>query len=105
MLQCVKKDHIVYCMQINKKEDYRYLIDIPPEYNDDYNKELKIKWLIKTPLAFYPVLIAEGDWLIFEYDPETGFPIKVVSNTEFHTEYLEYAGHKIKNNALNPDSL
>ena len=105
MLQCVKKDHVVYCIQIKSKDSYKYLIDIPPEYNDDYNKELKIKWLIKTPLAFYPIPIAEEDWLIFEYDHKTGFPIKVVSNTEFHTEYLEYAGHKIKNNALNPDSL
>lgn len=102
MLQCVKKDQIVYCVQIKKKEDYRYLIDIPPEYITDYNKELKIKWMIKTPNAI--LLIGVGDWLIFEYDPKTGFPIKVISNEKFRIKYLRLT-NRIYNKAVDPDYI
>jgi hypothetical protein len=105
MLQCVKKDHIVYCIQINKKEDYRYLIDIPVNYKNVYTERIGVKWMVQTSVAFYPVEIAPSDWLIFEYDYKTGLPVKVIPNKEFHTEYLEYAGHKIGNKAVDPDSL
>jgi hypothetical protein len=96
MLQCVKKDHIVYCIQIKSKDSYKYLIDIPPELDDRYNKELGIKWMIKTQVAFYPIPIAEEDWLVFEYDHKTGFPIKVIPNEYFRKEHMLYVGHNIR---------
>lgn len=88
MYECNRKERFK-CIQINKKEDYKDLIEISkvvePKECKWYSQAV---WFYKSEYGIDRTPIAPGDWLVFEFDNKGNlYPIKFLSNKRFHEEY------------------
>ena len=89
MFECNRKERFK-CLQINKKEDYKNLIDIK-----DVVKPQECRWyppntwFYKSEYGIDRTPITPGDWLIFIYDKRFNqlFLEEVISNEEFFRKY------------------
>ncbi len=89
MFECNRKERFK-CIQINKKEDYKDLIDINEVLSPlRYSYKPNAKWVVKTPYEdrrfHWRKPIAPGDWIVEESDGE--IPFRILSDEEFHKEY------------------
>jgi len=77
------------CLQINKKEDCKNLVEISKIVGPNECKYyLQAIWFYEGSYGIERQPIAPGDWIVFEFDNKGNlYPIKFLSNKRFHEEY------------------
>ena len=89
MYECNRKERFK-CLQINKKEDCKNLIEISKVVGPNECKWYsQAVWFYKSEYGIDRTPITPGDWLVFQPDKKSGYLYleEVISNEKFHRKY------------------